>query len=307
MVFVYKSEPMRGEVWARRFAEELPEIRFRSWPDIGTPGEVRFMAAWEPPQVLSIFPNLEILFSVGAGIDQFDLRGLPPQMKLVRMIEPGLIAGMVEYVIFAILALHRDLPIYLARQRTKEWKADRVRPAGTSRVGVMGAGVLGWAVLEALAPFGFLRQAWMRSRRNIPGVTCFAGREELNAFLAETDILVCLLPLTAETKGILDVTAFSVMPKGASLVNAGRGGHLIEQDLLNALDTGQIGSAILDVASSEPPALNHPFWTHPHVWLTPHIASSTQAESGADAIIANLRRHLAGKALHGQVDIRRGY
>lgn len=307
MAFLYKSEARRGAVWARRFAAELPEIPFRVWPDIGAAEEVRFMAVWDPPENLAAFPNLEILFSVGAGIDRIDTETISPGVKLVRMIEPGLVAGMNEYVTCAVLALHRGLPAYLARQRAGMWQADPVPLSGSHRVGVMGAGVLGRAVLEALAPFGFPRAVWSRSRRELPGVTCYAGRAELDTFLAASDILVCLLPLTAETCGILDAAAFSALPHGAGIVNVGRGGHLVEADLLAALDSGQIGAAVLDVAASEPPAPDHAFWSHPKVWLTPHIASNTQAESGAEAIIANLRRHAAGEALQGLVDRALGY
>jgi glyoxylate/hydroxypyruvate reductase A len=307
MTLVYKSAPGRGAVWARRFAAELPEIPFRQWPDIGTPEAVRFLAVWEPPEDLTAFPNLEILFSIGAGIDAIDLAALPHGVKVVRMIEPGLVAGMVEYVTCAVLALHRGLPAYLARQRAGHWKADRVPVAASHQVGVMGAGVLGRAVLQALAPFGFPRAVWSRSRRQLAGVSCFAGRDELAAFLARCDILVCLLPLTSETRAILDAVAFVALPRGAGLVNVGRGGHLVEADLLGALDSGQVSAAILDVAVSEPPAPDHPFWSHPKVWLTPHVASDTQAESGADAIIANLRRHLAGQRLHGLIDPALGY
>ncbi len=307
MVLVYKSDPARGAVWARRFAAEMAAIAFRSWPDTGPLEAVRFLAAWEPPADLAGYRNLEILFSLGAGIDQFDLAGLPGGLRIVRMIEPGLLGGMVEYTTLAVLALHRGLPAYLARQRAREWRADPAPLAASRRVGVMGAGVLGRAALDALAPFGFPRAAWTRTPRAIPGVSCFAGREGLRAFLAVSDILVCLLPLTGETRGILDAAAFAALPRGAGLVNAGRGGHLVEADLLGALDSGQVGAAVLDVTAAEPPPAEHPFWSHPLVWLTPHVASSTEAEGGADAVIGNLRRYLAGEALVGEIDRARQY
>jgi glyoxylate/hydroxypyruvate reductase A len=307
MAFLYKSDPVRGAVWARLFAEQLPELPFRRWPDIGRPQDIRFLAAWTLPDELAQFPNLEVLFSIGAGVDQLDLTRVPPHLPVVRMIEPGLVAGMVEYATMAVLALHRGLPVYLDRQRWRDWKPERARPAATTRVGVMGLGMLGRAVLERLAGFGFALSGWSRSQRDLAGVACYAGPDALPAFLAECDILICLLPLTASTRGILNAGLFAGLPKGAGLINVGRGQHLVTDDLLAALDRGQISAAILDVVDPEPLPPDHPFWSHPGIWLTPHVASTTQAESGAEAVIANLRRHSRGEALAGLVDRARGY
>ena len=162
MAFVYKSEPVRGAAWARAFAERRPDLPFLIWPETGAPEAVRYMAVWQPPEDLARFPNLEVLFSIGAGVDQFDMRRLPPALKIVRMIEPGLVAGMVEYVSMSVLALHRGLPTYLERQRQGVWKAERVKAAAETRVGVMGLGVLGAAALERLRSFGFPLSGWSR-------------------------------------------------------------------------------------------------------------------------------------------------
>ncbi len=307
MAFLYKSEPERGAVWARLFAERLPDIPFRIWPEIGRPEEVRFMAAWLPPADFSPFRNLELLFSIGAGVDQLDLAALPPGLPVVRMIEPGLEAGMAEFVTASVLALHRGFPAYLERQRNGVWQADKVPVAAATRVGVMGLGVLGRAALDRLATFGFRLAGWARSRHRIPGVECHAGAARLAAFAAGCDILVCLLPLTPETRGILDVRLFSALKPGASIVNAGRGPHLVADHLLAALDDGRIAAAVLDVTDPEPPPPCHPFWTHPRIWLTPHVASTTRAESGAEAVIGNIERWLRGEAPVGLIDRARGY
>jgi len=308
MSFVYKSDPVRGRLWAEIFAREAPQLPFHIWPDIGDPAEVRFLAAWEPPaNILEVFPNLEVLFSSGAGVDQFDFSALPPELPLVRMVEPGIINGMVEYVSWAVLALHRDMPLYQRQQRRAQWQAAPVRPAAQCRVGVLGLGSLGQAALAQLRGFGFNCAGWSRSRHAIDGVQCFAGSTELPAFLARTDILVCLLPLTAETRGLLNATLFAQLPRGAGLVHVGRGPQLVEADLLAALDQGQLGDAILDVTDPEPLPPEHPFWQHPHIWLTPHIASATQPESAARVVLDNLRRHRNGEALLGLVDRARGY
>jgi glyoxylate/hydroxypyruvate reductase len=308
MTFLYKGPAQRGAIWAEQFARKLPQLPFRSWPDVGDAAQVRFIAAWEPPAHLAeSFPNLEILFSVGAGVDQFDFSALPPDVTLVRMIEPGLVACMAEYVSWAVLSLHRDMPMYLHQQRHGVWQAHAIRPAGSRRVGVMGIGQLGRAALAQLRGLGFDCAGWNRSRRNEPGVRCYAGEAELDEFLARTDILVCLLPLTPETRGILGQRVFDALPEGAALVNAARGGHLVQADLLAALESGRLSSAILDVCEPEPPQPGHLFWEHPRIWLTPHVASATQAETAAEALLDNLRRHAAGLPLEGVVDRARGY
>lgn len=306
--FVYKADPVRGATWARLFAERMPEIDFRVWPDIGDPAAVRYLAAWQPPaEVMRTFPKLEILFSVGAGVDQFDFANLPDSLPIVRMIEDGLTGGMVEYVTLSVLALHRDFPRYREQQQARRWETLRVYPASARRVGVMGLGVLGQAVLAQLARFGFALSGWSRSPHRIEGVECHAGMESLPDFLAGCDILVCLLPLTPQTRGILDRRLFAALPRGAGIVNVGRGAHLVAEDLIAALDSGQISAAILDVAEPEPPPAEHPFWDHPRIWLTPHIASMTQPETVVEAVIGNLRRHARGEPLIGLVDRKRGY
>jgi glyoxylate/hydroxypyruvate reductase A len=308
MTFLYKSDPVRGAVWAERFARAMPGLPFRVWPDSGDPRDVRYLAAWEPPDDLATrFPNLEVLFSTGAGIDQFDLSAIPKALPVVRMVEPGIVGGMVEYVTLAVLSIHRDWRAYLDQQRAGQWQAHRVHPAAARRVGVLGLGVLGRAVLEKLRGFGFACAGWSRSPQDIEGVECHAGPDGLQTFLARTDILICLLPLTDETRGILARPLFDRLPRGASVINVGRGGHLVQQDLLQALDAGQIGNAILDVCEPEPLPSDHPFWAHPKVVLTPHIASMTQPETAVDAVIDNIRRHRDGLPMTGLVDRARGY
>jgi glyoxylate/hydroxypyruvate reductase A len=308
MSFVYKADPVRGAVWAELFARQMPELPFHIWPETGDPSQVRYLAAWQPPDdIAERFPNLEILFSTGAGTDHFDLSIIPATLPVVRMVESGIIGGMVEYVSLAVLSIHRDLRTYLEQQRNAKWQTHRVHPAASRRVGVLGLGVLGRAVLERLSGFGFSCAGWSRSPQDIAGVECYAGQEGLPAFLARTDILICLLPLTDSTRGILSKPLFDRLPRGAALINVGRGGHLVQDDLLRALDEGQLGQAILDVCEPEPLPPGHPFWTHPRVTLTPHIASMTQPETAVEAVIGNIRRHRQGLPMIGLVDRISGY
>lgn len=308
MTLLLKSDAARSQEWMRLLAEKAPDLPFRTWPDIGDPADVRYLAAWLPPDdVMAQFPNLELLFSVGAGVDQLDLAKLPPELPVVRMIEPGLVDSMVEYVTMAVLALHRDLVPYIASQREQAWAPLRIRPASERRVGILGLGMLGEACSRKLAEFGFRVAGWSRSRHAIDGIECFAGNVELPDFLARTDILVCLLPLTDETRGILGARLFAGLPRGAMLVNAGRGGHLDQDALLAALDSGQIASAVLDVTVPEPLPAGHPLWNHPSLLITPHVASRSRSEASLDALLENLRRHRAGEPLVGLIDRQRGY
>ena len=308
MTVLYKANMVRGAEWARFFAERAPHLTFRLWPDIGDPAEVRYLVAWVPPDdIAATFPNLELVFSVGAGVDQFDATKLPPHIPLVRMLEPGIAETMVEYVTMAVLALHRDLLDFISQQKQQVWREIRITPAKRRRVGVMGLGQLGQAVLERLEAFGFPRLGWNRSPREIKGVTCYAGIDSLPDFLAQTDILVCLLPLTDETRGILNADLFARLPRGACLVNVGRGPHLVEADVLAALDSGVLSGAVLDVTDPEPLPAGHPFWSHPRILLTPHNASMTTPDTAVDYVLDVIARHRRGEDLPGLVDRSRGY
>ncbi len=281
---------------------------FSLWPGDGDPKDVRWLATWVPPDdIAATFPNLELVFSVGAGVDQFDFSKIPSHVPLVRMLEPNIAESMVEYVCLAVLALHRDLPLFLSQQRREVWKEFQITTAARRRVGVMGLGQLGQAALERLKAFGFPLAGWNRSPRAIEGVEVFAGTEALPAFLARTDILVCLLPLTDETRGILDAKLFAQLPDGAMVVNVGRGGHLVQDDLIAALDAGKLAAAMLDVADPEPLPAGHPLWRHDKVILTPHVASMTHPETAVRFVLDTIARHRRGEPLPGLVDRSRGY
>jgi glyoxylate/hydroxypyruvate reductase A len=308
MSVLYVGEPMRGARWAEIHARLMPELPFYVHPDMPDPATIRYVVAWKLPDgLLRELTGLEVLFSIGAGVDQLDLARLPPEVPLVRMIEPALVEEMTSYVALAVLALHRNLPGYVAQQRARTWRALPFEPAARTRVGILGLGVLGTAAARGLAPFGFELHGWSRTPRTIDGLTAHAGAAGLEAILSISDILVCLLPLTPDTRGILGARSFARMRDGAAIVNAGRGGHLVEADLLAALDGGRISAAFLDVFATEPLPTGSALWTHPRVLVTPHVAAITHAATAAEALVANIRRHRRGEAMLGLVDRDRGY
>lgn len=308
MTLLFKIDETRGLAWKKLFETHAPYIDVRLWPDVGDPAQVRYYAGWQPLENMQEqFAQLEVVFATSAGVDQFDMNALPEQVQLVRMLDPGIARGIVEYVCFAVLSLHRDMPLYLDQQRNRQWQAHPLLAASQRRVGIMGLGNLGVAALESLKPFGFSLSGWARSAKHIDGVQCFAGDEQLVPFLNQSDLLICMLPLTTETRGILNARTLSALPRGARLINVGRGGHLVEEDLLHALESGQVDQAIVDVLNDEPPSEDHPFWEHPRIWLTPHIGAMTSPETAFEGLLANIRRHQRGEKMQGAVARDEGY
>ncbi len=303
----YRSDARRGAVWHAVFAAEAPDIALVDWsPEVAE--TARYLVAWAPPEDLArAMPRLEVFFNTGAGVDHLPMAEIGDAVSIVRMVDPELTRSMVEYVAMAALAQHRDLPGYLEAQREGRWAAQPVRRAAEHPVGILGLGVLGRAAAAALAGLGFPVRGWSASRKEVDGVESFAGRAALPAFLAGTRSLVCLLPLTDDTRGILDAALFAGLPRGAGLINVGRGGHVVEADLLAALDAGHLASAVLDVLGREPPAADDPLFRHPRVIATPHVASMTHPATAARQVIRAVRAHGRGNAIENVVDRRRGY
>ncbi|HVJ44569.1 MAG TPA: glyoxylate/hydroxypyruvate reductase A [Dongiaceae bacterium] len=300
----------RAEAWHRVFAEEAPEIEVVDPSGAEErPADIHYALAWKPkPGALTNLPGLRAIFGLGAGVDGILADPtLPAGVPLIRMVDPGLTQGMVEYCIWQVLYHHRRFWETEAAQKRHEW-LDQYYPAPWDRtVGVMGLGEIGSAVATHLAAFKFKLRGWSRSRKQLTGIDCFAGKDGLADFLAGCEILLCLLPLTAETTGMLNAELFAQLPTGAALINAGRGAQLNEADLLAAMRAGRIGSATLDVFQTEPLPKDHPFWHQERLFITPHNASFTDPAAAARAIRQQIENDRAGLPLQHIVDRARGY
>ncbi len=308
IVFFSNSDLPR--LWRDAFSRAMPGARF----DVLTgradePETIDYAIVWNPPPgELKRMTGLKCVFSLGAGVDHV-LRdpGYPRGVPLARVVDPYLTSGMTEYVVQHVLMHHRGHLRSAAAQAARRWDPFVPKPADQVRVGVMGLGVLGLDAARRLRTFGYRLAGWSATRKSEPGVESFAGMPELDAFLARSDILVCLLPLTPETDGILNADRLARLPRGASLINAARGAHVVAADLIAALDRGHLAGATLDVFATEPLPPDDPLWSHPRVIVTPHIASITNPDSTALTMAESIARLKRGERPLHEVDLARGY
>ncbi len=302
-----KSDLDRSGGWSNAFRDF--DIDIVDWQEFADRNDIDYALVWQPPAgFLGQFPNLKIIFSVGAGVDH--LKGeniLPAGVPVVRMVEEALTAGMVEYVIYQTLRFHRHMPQYEQDQKNRRWHEIIQTPACERTVGILGLGALGQAAAGFLVALGFNVIGWSRTEKTIAGVTSYFGDEQLDAMLSASEILVCLLPCTERTRGILNAHNLGKLPAGAWLINAGRGACQIEADIITALDEGQLAGAALDVFEVEPLPESSPLWDHPKVCFTPHIASMTLPASAAVHVYNNIRRFRDNLPLTHVADMKRGY
>ena len=274
------------------------------------PQQIDYFVGFRPPHgFLKGLPRLKAIFSLGAGVDGF-LRDpeFPRHLPVVRFVDETLQREMAQYVTMHALIIHRQQRAFDAAQRESAWKQRMLaRPSRDVRIGILGMGDIGAVTAERLLMFDFQVFGWSRTRKAVAGVTSFAGQEELPKFLASSDIMVCMLPLTPETENILDAKLFAGLPQGAWVMNVGRGGHCNEQDLLAALDSGHLGGAVLDVFQTEPLPADSPFWTHPNVTVTPHIAGITDPRNASAFVVDCVARAETGAPFKNVVDLNRGY
>ena len=309
MALLFASPVDDPVAWTVALTRLDPTLEVRVWPAAGALDAIEAALVWRPPAgLLASLPNLKLIQSLGAGIDHILADpALPDGVPICRLVDPALTRQMVEYVTLAVLHHHRRMADYREFQARAEWHQLAPLEGRHRRVGVMGLGVIGAAVAQRLAEFDFTVAGWCRTETTIPNVASFSGPGSLAPFLARSDVLVCLLPLTPETENILDAALFAALPEGAYVVNAARGAHLVEDDLLAALGSGQLSGAWLDVCRDEPLPAASPLWRHPRITLTPHIAGWVLPETASVQVIDNLRRVRAGEPPQHAVAAARGY
>ena len=285
-----------------------PNLDIEIWPGINKAEQVQFAVAWQhPANLFEKFPNLKVISSLGAGVDHLlSDDTIPESIQFTRIVAPSLSGQMADYVLTAVLNIIRKTDQYTDQQRKAIWKPLSSIKKHDVTIGVMGLGEIGSEVAKMLVNNGFSVNGWAKSKKSVNGVACYA-KDELGSFLAKTNIAVCLLPLTPETNNILNLELFKGLKKPSFLINVARGDHLVEEDLIYALDTDQISHATLDVFSEEPLPESHPFWGREKITLTPHIASVTDPQESAELILENYKRMLSGMELLHKVNREAGY
>ena len=307
ILIIYEAENL--EIFTNELKRSIPELDIQIWPEVSNPEKIDAVLTWKPPLgVMNQFPNLKAIISFGVGVEQI-LRdpSIPENVPIVRIVEPGLTSRMTEYILLAILRFHRQAFEYQRLQQERSWQPLPLPETNTCKIGILGMGILGKDAAAKLSYLGFPVRGWSRTPKNIDGIECFHGREQLKICLSECKILICLLPLTPETKGILNHETFSALPKGSYLINLARGQHLVEKDLLTALDSGQLSGACLDVFDKEPLPANHPFWLHSQITITPHVATQTDSEYWTQSIVETINDVRAGVTLKNVVNRQQGY
>ncbi len=295
--------------WKAALLAVDPSLEIRLFPESGDPADIEAAVVWTAHDMMELrrYPNLKLIVSMGAGVDHlFRPPGPPPGVPVARLIDTRLTQGMSEWVLLNVLRFHRQDPEYRDLQARKVWEELAAPDTFERRIGILGLGELGTDAARKLAALGFPVSGWSRRPKQVEGITCYSGTG-LAEMLKQTDILVCLLPLTPQTRGILNKDLLWSLPRGAYVLNAARGGHMMAEDMLRALDSGQIAGAALDVFEPEPLPTDSPFWTHPKVILTPHAASITIPSSAAPQVVENIDRARDGRPLINLVDFSAGY
>ncbi len=295
--------------WADELKRQAPDLDARGLDGVDDPAAVEVAITWKLPHGLyRTFPNLALIQSMAAGVDHILADPeRPAQVPVARVVDPWMSRSMVHHVTLAVLRGHRRMDWLESLRAGPTWPTGVVFDADAVRVGVLGLGHLGQAVAKAMQGIGFQAAGWSRSPKAIEGLDCHHGADGLRELAVRSSVLVCLLPLTGETAGILNAGLFDLMPEGSLLVNVGRGGHLVDADLTAALDSGRLAAAALDVFGTEPLPKDHPFWADRRIYLTPHIASEINPVTATRAFVENIRRIRAGDPPIGLIDPARGY
>ncbi len=310
MAILLSTKAHTMQDWKAALLAVDPGLEIRLFPDAGEPAEIEAAVVWTAHDMMELrrYPNLKLIVSMGAGVDHL-LRapGPPPGIPVARLKDVLLTSAMAEWVLLNVLRFHRQDPEYRVLQQRKEWLELSAPSTAERRIGILGIGELGSASARVLTSLGFPVMGWSRSAKALPGVQTFHGADGLMAMAAQSDILICLLPLTPETRGVLNAKLLATLPRGAYVINGARGGHMVAEDMLAALDSGHIAGAALDVFEPEPLPPESRFWTHPKVFLTPHAASITIPSSVAPQVVENIHNMRAGRPLINLVDFSLGY
>jgi len=307
--FLMMMPTMKTASWEKRMRASEPGIDLRVWPEVGAPEEIAFILAWRPPQgALRQFPNLKCIASMGAGVDNIlSDPDLPAGVPITRIVDASMAWSMSEYVVMQVLNYCRNTRFFMKQEAKVEWKPVIPRLAEKETIGILGLGQLGLDAARKLMALGFKVAGWRRLDHPVEGLMTYTGPDQFSAFLARSRVLINMLPLTSVTENILNRDTLAQLPRGAYLINVARGQHLVEADLLEAISSGQLAGACLDVFRTEPLPKDHPFWQHPDITVTPHIASLTNPDAVIPQILDNYRRVLAGRAVLHAVDRVRGY
>ena len=296
----------RPEPWLAGLRAALPQADIELWAPGAAPAD--YAVVWAPPQqFLDEQSQIKALFNIGAGVDALMNLRLPPTTMVVRLDDAGMSVQMAEYVCHALIRHFREFDHYEADVAQGKWSYRRPRLRADYPVGIMGLGVLGQRVAQAVAQFEFPVMGWSRSPKQVEGVSCFAGAAQLPDFLAASKVLVCLLPLTDDTRDILRLETLSQLQIGGYVINVARGAHLVEQDLITLLDSGYLAGATLDVFREEPLPAAHPFWAHPKITVTPHTSARTLRDESIAQIVGKMLALERGEPVAGVVDHARGY
>lgn len=295
--------------WADSIRKQVPEFEVQIYPDDSDRESVEFVMAFDPqPGAFAHFPNLKVVASMGAGVRAILTEpGLPENVTVTKIVQPMHQRDMADFVLALTLSHLRKLPVFFKQQQEKVWKHHSFQRPEETTVGIMGIGAIGRVIGELFVKNGFKVTGWSRTEKKIAGIQTFYGNDQRNEFLGTAQILVCILPLTDETTGILNKEVFARLPKGAYLINVARGGHLVEKDLLEALESGQLSGAALDVFSEEPLPAGHPFWAQEKIFITPHNAGNTHPEAAFKKVLQNYYALKNGGEFVDVVDRKRGY
>lgn len=308
MSIVILFNQKKSEDWLLKIKELLPNKKIEVYPDIEDKSKVEFLITWKPNEgYVNEFPNLKVVQSVGAGIDHLLHTPLSDDIRITRIVDPALKQDMFEFILTNILISMKNMHFYAKEQSEKKWSPNDYKSINNTTITILGLGEIGKLVAEKLSLLGFRVKGWSNSEKSINDVESFMGKEELNQAISDTDFIVNILPLTSETAGILDTSFFNQLKDQTVLINVARGGHLVDEDLINAIENNKIKESYLDVFNQEPLNENHPFWQNSAIHITPHIASITKPETAIQQVVENITRLDNGEDLMNQVDLKRGY